>query len=69
MNRITGKVAWFSDNKGYGFLQADGVAGDIFVHYSAVQGVDLKTLKEGQSVSFELVEGPKGSQAYNLTVM
>ena len=62
----TGAVKWFNDSKGYGFIQADGVSGDIFVHYSAIQGDGFKTLAEGQKVEFELIDGPKGPQASNV---
>lgn len=63
----TGSVKWFNDSKGFGFIQAEGVDRDIFVHYSAIQGDGFKTLAEGQQVSFELVDGPKGPQASNVT--
>jgi cold shock protein len=57
-----GKVKWFNNSKGYGFIeQPEG--GDVFVHYSAIQGQGFKTLDEGQVVEFELVQGPKGQQA------
>ena len=62
----TGKVKWFNNSKGYGFIQQeDGT--DIFVHFSAIQGDGYKTLDEGQSVSFEVTQGPKGPQAANVT--
>jgi CspA family cold shock protein len=64
---VTGSVKWFNDSKGFGFIQADGVDRDIFVHYSAIQGDGFKTLAEGQKVQFELVEGPKGPQASNVS--
>ncbi|WP_136808751.1 cold-shock protein [Desulfosediminicola flagellatus] len=57
-----GKVKWFNDAKGYGFIEQDGQQ-DIFVHYSAIQEDGFKTLKEGEPVSFEVVEGPKGLTA------
>jgi CspA family cold shock protein len=61
-----GKVKWFNNSKGYGFIeQPDG--GDVFVHYSAIQGQGFKTLDEGQTVEFELVQGPKGQQAEKVT--
>ena len=60
-----GKVKWFNNSKGYGFIQQeDGT--DIFVHYSAIQGQGYKTLEEGQSVEFEVAQGPKGLQAANV---
>jgi CspA family cold shock protein len=62
-----GTVKWFNDAKGFGFIQAEAIAGDIFVHYSAIQGDGFKTLSEGQMVDFELVTGPKGPQAFNVT--
>ena len=64
--RITGKVKWFNNAKGYGFIERDG-GSDVFVHYSAIQGEGFKTLSEGQVVEFEIVEGPKGKQAANVT--
>jgi len=61
----TGKVKWFNNSKGFGFIQQeDGT--DIFVHFSAIQGDGYKTLDEGQSVSFEVTQGPKGLQAANV---
>lgn len=62
----TGSVKWFNDSKGYGFIQSDAVAGDIFVHYTAINGDGFKTLAEGQNVQFDLIEGPKGPQAANV---
>ncbi|MEK6712192.1 MAG: cold-shock protein [Nitrospinota bacterium] len=60
-----GTVKWFNDSKGYGFIsQEDGQ--DIFVHFSAIQGEGFKSLKEGERVSFEVVQGPKGLQAGNV---
>lgn len=63
----SGLVKWFNDSKGFGFIQADGVERDVFVHYSAIQGDGFKTLAEGQRVDFELTDGPKGPQASNVT--
>ena len=63
----TGKVKWFNDAKGYGFIEtADGK--DIFVHYSAIQMDGYKSLAEGQAVAFDIVDGAKGPQAANVTL-
>jgi CspA family cold shock protein len=62
----SGKVKWFNDAKGYGFIETNE-GKDIFVHYSAIQKDGFKTLAEGQEVSFEIVEGAKGPQAANVT--
>ncbi len=60
--RVRGKVKWFSDSKGYGFIsQEDGP--DVFVHHSNIEGEGFRSLEEGQEVEFEVVEGPKGPQA------
>lgn len=62
-----GTVKWFNNDKGYGFIsQPDGE--DVFVHFSAIQGEGYKSLEEGQAVSFEVVQGPKGKQASNVVV-
>ncbi len=58
-----GSVKWFNDAKGYGFIRQDGDNRDVFVHYSAISGEGFKTLKEGERVTFEVVQGPKGLQA------
>lgn len=60
-----GKVKWFNDTKGFGFIQQES-GDDIFVHYSAISGEGFKTLKQGQDVEFEVTEGPKGPQASNV---
>ncbi len=60
--KLTGRVKWFNDSKGYGFIEQEG-GKDVFVHYTAVQGEGFKTLAEGQKVEFEIVEGAKGPQA------
>ena len=61
----TGTVKWFNDSKGFGFIeQPDGA--DVFVHYSAVQGDGFRSLSEGQSVEFEVTDGPKGLSAENV---
>jgi CspA family cold shock protein len=61
----TGKVKWFNNSKGYGFIEKEG-GGDVFVHYTAIQGDGFKTLNEGQSVEFEIAQGEKGPQAINV---
>src|SRR5207237_9847825 len=66
MSRLTGKVKWFNNSKGYGFIEQPG-SSDIFVHYSAIQGDGFKTLEEGQEVEFEVTQGPKGPQAEKVT--
>jgi CspA family cold shock protein len=61
----TGTVKWFSDQKGYGFITPEN-GKDVFVHHSEIQGEGYKSLAEGQKVSFEVAEGPKGDQAKNV---
>lgn len=63
---MTGKVKWFNAEKGYGFIEREE-GGDVFVHFSAIQAEGYKTLKEGQEVEFEVVQGAKGPQAANVT--
>jgi CspA family cold shock protein len=60
-----GKVKWFNDAKGFGFIEQEGGA-DVFVHYSAIQMDGFKTLKQGQDVEFEVKDGEKGPQATNV---
>ncbi|MCM3743063.1 cold shock domain-containing protein [Sporosarcina luteola] len=60
-----GKVKWFSNEKGYGFIEADN-GEDVFVHYTGIMSEGFKTLDEGQTVSFEIVEGNRGPQAANV---
>jgi len=62
----SGKVKWFNESKGYGFIEPDGGGRDVFVHYSAIQGEGYKTLSEGQMVEFEVTQGEKGPQASNV---
>lgn len=63
-----GKVKWFNEAKGFGFITTEG-SGDVFVHYSNISGNGFKTLAEGDDVSFEIEEGPKGPKAINVTKM
>ncbi len=65
---MQGKVKWFNERKGFGFIEADS-GSDVFVHFSAIQDSGFKTLQEGQSVSFELENGPKGPSAANVKAM
>ncbi|EQB62886.1 MAG: hypothetical protein RBG1_1C00001G0465 [candidate division Zixibacteria bacterium RBG-1] len=62
----TGKIKWFNDNKGYGFISQEG-GPDVFVHFSAIEMDGFKTLKEGQEVEFEMTNGDKGLQAIKVT--
>ncbi len=61
----TGKVKWFNNQKGYGFITPES-GNDVFVHHSAIQGDGYKSLDEGQAVEFEIQQGPKGEQAVNV---
>lgn len=63
----SGKVKWFNNAKGYGFINEDGKTDDLFAHYSAIQMDGYKTLKAGQPVSFEIIQGPKGLHAVNIS--
>jgi CspA family cold shock protein len=65
---ITGRVKWFNEQKGYGFISRDD-GDDVFVHYSEIEAEGFKTLAENQEVTFEIKEGPKGLQAVNVKVL
>ena len=62
----TGTVKWFNDSKGFGFIAPDDGSGDLFAHYSAINMDGFKSLKEGQKISFEVIQSPKGKQAANI---
>ncbi len=62
---MQGTVKWFNADKGFGFIESNE-GGDVFVHFSAIQGEGFKTLEEGQSVEFDVVEGNRGPQAANV---
>jgi CspA family cold shock protein len=62
----TGIVKWFSDAKGFGFIEPEGGGSDVFAHFSAVQMDGFRTLRQGSRVSFDLVQGPKGDLAQNI---
>jgi len=63
---LSGKVKWFNNAKGYGFIVADGGDEDLFAHYSAIQMEGYRTLKAGQAVMFDILQGPKGLHAINI---
>jgi CspA family cold shock protein len=68
MSNATGKVKWFNESKGFGFISQDNGGDDVFVHFRSIQGSGFKTLTEGQAVSFTIQKGPKGLQAENVVV-
>lgn len=65
----TGTVKWFNDAKGFGFITPDEGSDELFAHFSAIQANGFRSLKEGQKVNFEVIEGPKGKQAQNISVV
>lgn len=64
----TGTVKWFNESKGFGFITPDDGSKDVFVHFSAISSDGFRTLAEGQQVTFDVEDGPKGPQATNVTV-
>lgn len=68
MSRVTGKVKWFNESKGFGFIERQS-GPDVFAHFSAIQGSGFKTLLEGQEVEFTVSQGQKGPQAENISVV
>ena len=69
MSRVTGSVKWFNDKKGFGFITRDDGEKDCFVHHSAIQGQGFKSLREGERVEFEVVQGQKGPAAEGVTII
>ena len=65
---MIGKVKWFNNEKGFGFISVEG-GDDVFAHFTAIQGEGFRSLEEGQKVSFDIVEGAKGLQAANITIL
>ncbi len=68
-NTMTGLVKWFNNDKGFGFISPKDGSKDVFVHYSAIQGTDFKSLDEGQEVSFTIEDGAKGPAAANVVAL
>ena len=66
MSKATGTVKWFNEDKGFGFITQENGGPDVFAHFSAIQSEGFKTLKEGQAVTFDVEQGPKGPQASNI---
>lgn len=69
MSNTTGKVKWFNESKGFGFISQDSGGDDVFVHFRAIASTGFKTLTEGQAVTFTVTKGPKGLQAENVVVV
>jgi len=65
---VLGKVKWFSKQKGYGFIEMNN-GHDVFVHFSSIRGDGFRTLEEGQAVEFDLIQGPRGEQAANVSAL
>jgi CspA family cold shock protein len=65
----TGTVKWFNGDKGYGFIAPDDGSADVFAHFSAINSTGFRSLNEGDKVSYEVQQGPKGLQAANITVV
>ena len=65
----TGTVKWFNDAKGFGFISPEDGSADVFAHFSAINAKGFRSLQEGQRVSYELTQGPKGAQASNINVV
>ena len=65
----TGTVKWFNGDKGYGFIAPDDGSADVFAHFSAINSTGFRSLNEGDKVSYEVQQGPKGLQAANITVL
>ncbi len=64
---MKGKVKWFNESKGYGFIEKEDGSGDVFVHFSSIQSEGFKTLHEGEVVEFDIVDSDKGPKAVNVT--